>query len=141
MAIWISRTASIAILFAGAACMMIAPSASAQAKDAEPATRQANAEVLRSLPFADRTDFADAQRGFIASLPDGLVLGDGQRVVWSMKPYAFQQNAAAPAENAPGYCVAVTELRVALQPAVTASFDFRCAAIRSAEVHQTGRRC
>ena len=97
MAIWISHTASIAILFAGAACMMIAPSASAQAKDAEPATRQANAEVLRSLPFADRTDFDDAQRGFIASLPDGLVLGDGQRVVWSMKPYAFQQKAAAPA--------------------------------------------
>jgi alkyl sulfatase BDS1-like metallo-beta-lactamase superfamily hydrolase len=97
MAIWISHRASFAILLAGAACLMIAPSASAQAKDAEPATRQANAEVLRSLPFADRADFDDAQRGFIASLPDGLVLGDGQRVVWSMKPYAFQQQAAAPA--------------------------------------------
>jgi alkyl sulfatase BDS1-like metallo-beta-lactamase superfamily hydrolase len=97
MAIGISHPASFAILFAGAACLMTAPSASAQAKNAEPATRQANAEVLRSLPFADRADFDDAQRGFIASLPDGLVLGDGQRVVWSMKPYAFQQQAVAPA--------------------------------------------
>ena len=97
MAIRISHRASFAILLAAAACLMTAPSASAQAKDAEPATRQANAEVLRSLPFADRADFDDAQRGFIASLPDGLVLGDGQRVVWSMKPYAFEQQAAAPA--------------------------------------------
>src|SRR6202048_4095873 len=96
MAIWISHPASFAILLAGAAFLITAPSASAQAKDAEPATRQANAEVLRSLPFADRADFDDAQRGFIASLPDGLVLGDGQRLVWSMKPYAFEQNDEAP---------------------------------------------
>ena len=97
MAHWMSHIASCAVLFAGAACLMTAPSASAQAKDAEPATRQAHAEVLRSLPSADRADFDDAQRGFIASWPDGLVLGDGQRVVWSMQPYAFQQKAEAPA--------------------------------------------
>src|ERR1700730_17858994 len=96
MAICSSHIASFAMLFAGAACVMTVPSASAQAKDAEPATRRANAEVLRSLPFADRADFDDAQRGFIASWPDGLVLGDGQRIVWSMKPYAFQRKAEAP---------------------------------------------
>src|SRR5215468_2179059 len=74
MAHWRSHIASFAVLFAGAACLMTAPAASAQARDAEPATRQAHAEVLRSLPFADRADFDDAQRGFIASWPDGLVL-------------------------------------------------------------------
>ena len=31
----------------------------------------------KELPFADRSDFADARRGFIAALPDG---------VWSPAP-------------------------------------------------------
>ena len=72
-----------------AACILSAPPSSAQPKDAEPATRQANATVLMSLPFNDRTDFEEAQRGFIASLPKGIMSSDGQRTIWSMKPYAF----------------------------------------------------
>ena len=71
MALGISSLTGAAVLLAGAACLMTTSAASAQAKDAEPATRRANAEVLRALPFADRTDFDDAQRGFIAALPDG----------------------------------------------------------------------
>ncbi len=69
----------------------------AQPKDAEPATREANAAVLRTLPFDDRGDFADAQRGFVATLPDALVTGDGARTVWSMQPYDFLQRGPAPA--------------------------------------------
>ena len=61
----------------------------AQPKDAEPATRRANATVLSSLPFSDRSDFEEAQRGFIASMPDGIISADGQREIWSMQPYAF----------------------------------------------------
>ena len=61
----------------------------AQPKDAEPATRRANAAVLSSLPFSDRSDFEEAQRGFIASMPDGIISADGQREIWSMQPYAF----------------------------------------------------
>jgi alkyl sulfatase BDS1-like metallo-beta-lactamase superfamily hydrolase len=64
--------------------------AATQPKDAEPATRRANAEILRSLPFSDRADFEDAQRGFMAALPADIVSADGQRTIWSMKPYAFE---------------------------------------------------
>lgn len=92
----VSRNIYLAVLFVGAACIASIPPASAQPKDAEPATRQANAEVLRSLPFGDRADFDDAQRGFIASLPHDIMSGDGQRTIWSMRPYAFE-NGEAPA--------------------------------------------
>ena len=79
MARGISSLTGVAVLLAGAVCLMPTSTVSAQAKDAEPATRRANAEVLRALPFADRTDSDDARRGFIAALPDGLVQGDGGR--------------------------------------------------------------
>ena len=40
-------------------------------KPAEPAVAAANRAVLTELPFADRRDFEDATRGFIATTPDG----------------------------------------------------------------------
>ena len=70
---------------------------SAQSKDAEPATRAANDGFVKSLPFADRTDFEDAKRGFIATLPDGVIAGPGGKPAWDTKPYAFLQNDAVPA--------------------------------------------
>jgi alkyl sulfatase BDS1-like metallo-beta-lactamase superfamily hydrolase len=70
---------------------------SAQSKDAEPATRAANEAFIKSLPFADRADFDDAKRGFIATLPDGVIAGVGGKPAWDMKPYAFLQKDAAPA--------------------------------------------
>ncbi|MDO9295999.1 alkyl/aryl-sulfatase [Bradyrhizobium sp.] len=70
---------------------------SAQTRDAEPATRAANDAFVKSLPFADRADFDDARRGFIATLPDGVVAGVGGKPAWDMKPYAFLQKDAAPA--------------------------------------------
>ena len=95
----ISRSIHLAALLAAAACIVSAAAVSAQPKDAEPATRQANAEVLRALPFGDRADFEDAQRGFIASSPDSIMSGDGQRTIWSMKPYAFEQGEAPATVN------------------------------------------
>ncbi len=45
--------------------------ASAQTpKPAEPAVAAANRAVLSQLPFADRQDFDDATRGFVATTPD-----------------------------------------------------------------------
>jgi alkyl sulfatase BDS1-like metallo-beta-lactamase superfamily hydrolase len=61
-----------AMLFA--VCALSCQQVAAQSKDAEPATRAANESFARSLPFADRADFDDAQRGFIATLPDGVTL-------------------------------------------------------------------
>jgi alkyl sulfatase BDS1-like metallo-beta-lactamase superfamily hydrolase len=69
----------------------------AQSKDAEPATREANAAVLNSLPFSDRQDFEDARRGWVATLPDGLIAGAGATPVWNMKPYEFLNRDEAPA--------------------------------------------
>ena len=41
-----------------------------EAKDAQPDVAAANQAVLSQLPFADRQDFEDATRGFIATIPD-----------------------------------------------------------------------
>jgi alkyl sulfatase BDS1-like metallo-beta-lactamase superfamily hydrolase len=94
-----SRNISSAALIAVAACMAGVAAASAQPKDAEAATRRANAEVARLLPFGDRADFDDAQRGFIAALPADIVSADGTRTIWSMKPYAFETGEAPATVN------------------------------------------
>ncbi|MDB6097596.1 MAG: fold metallo-hydrolase, partial [Gammaproteobacteria bacterium] len=86
----VSRKPALAALLVGASCLASASAVSAQPNDAEPATRRANAEVLRSLPFGDRVDFDEAQRGFIAALPGAIMSADGQRTIWSMQPYAFE---------------------------------------------------
>ena len=69
-------------------------------KAPEPATLKANADMAKTLPFANREDFDDAMRGFIATTPDALVPGTGPRPVWNMKPYDFlKQNEAADSVN------------------------------------------
>src|SRR5260370_7906771 len=65
------------------------PAVSQDAKPAEPVVKALNNAVISKLPFADRADFEDVARGFIASLPDALVRGPGGNVVWSPKDYAF----------------------------------------------------
>jgi alkyl sulfatase BDS1-like metallo-beta-lactamase superfamily hydrolase len=56
-------------------------------KPATAATRAANQALLQSLPFSDRQDFDDAQRGLMAR-PDALTIraADG-RVVWDLESY------------------------------------------------------
>ena len=69
-------------------------------KAPEPATLKANADMAKTLPFANREDFDDAMRGFIATTPDALVPGTGPRPAWNMKPYDFlKQNEAADSVN------------------------------------------
>ena len=55
-----------------------------------------NAAVLGELPFADRRDFADAERGFIATLPDAIILTASGHPAWSQKQYEFIDDGAAP---------------------------------------------
>ncbi len=64
-------------------------------KTAEPTVKASNAAVLKDLPFADRQDFNDAERGFIGSLPDATITNDAGRTVWSMTDYAFLKNDVA----------------------------------------------
>ncbi len=61
-------------------------------KAAEPAVKARNAKLLDTLPFNDRQDFEDAERGFVATLPDAEIKANDGRVVWSMKEYAFLKN-------------------------------------------------
>jgi alkyl sulfatase BDS1-like metallo-beta-lactamase superfamily hydrolase len=65
-------------------------------KGPESATLRANAELAKTLPFANRQDFDDAMRGFVGTIPDGLVPGAGPRPVWSMKPYDLLKQDEAP---------------------------------------------
>ncbi|TMJ22879.1 MAG: MBL fold metallo-hydrolase, partial [Alphaproteobacteria bacterium] len=67
------------------------------ARDAEAATRAANAACAATLPFADTADFADAQRGLIAPVPEGVVRTDGGTVLWNLGEYAFVDGELAPA--------------------------------------------
>lgn len=69
----------------------------AQSRDAEVATRVVNDAFLSALPFSDRTDFDDARRGFIATLPDGVIAGPGAAPAWDLKRYDFLKNDKAPA--------------------------------------------
>jgi alkyl sulfatase BDS1-like metallo-beta-lactamase superfamily hydrolase len=56
---------------------------------AHPHTVRAQAEVRAALDFDDERDFADARRGFIATLPDAHIDADAGGVSWSHAPYGF----------------------------------------------------
>lgn len=66
-------------------------------KNAEPSVAAANAAALNELPFADRQDYADAERGFIGSMPDAAIQNEAGRTVWTLADYAFLKDDAAPA--------------------------------------------
>jgi alkyl sulfatase BDS1-like metallo-beta-lactamase superfamily hydrolase len=67
------------------------------ARDAEAATRAANAAMAAGLPFADKDDFESAHRGLIAPVPEGIVRTDGGTVLWNLGEYAFIDGELAPA--------------------------------------------
>lgn len=65
-------------------------SAETSAKAATAATRAANKAAVQDLDFNDRQDYADAQRGFMAPLPDnGRILDKNGRETWNLRKYAF----------------------------------------------------
>lgn len=81
---------SIVALLAGGATI---PLAIAQdddpRKDAEDATKQANDALLKVLPFEDTADFDDANKGFIAPLPEALIKGKNGGLIWDPQKYSF----------------------------------------------------
>lgn len=50
-------------------------------KEATAATKQANDALYKQLPFANKTDFTDAHKGFIAPLPDAVIKGEQGNVI------------------------------------------------------------
>ncbi len=73
------------------------PARSTEPKDAEPATQQANATVLKELNFADRKDFEDAQRGLIAGPASAVIRDSDGKEVWNLQAYDFLKQKDAPA--------------------------------------------
>lgn len=76
------------------ACATTAPNLTP--KEATPATAAAQKNELGNLPFANRQDFDDAQRGFIATIPDVEVRTTDGRVVWNLAGYRFLASDRAP---------------------------------------------
>ncbi len=68
-----------------------------EGKPATSATIEANGKVYMTLPFSDRQDFEDAQRGRLGDPSPPLIRNSEGRVVWDMPSYlAFEQDAMAP---------------------------------------------
>jgi alkyl sulfatase BDS1-like metallo-beta-lactamase superfamily hydrolase len=80
-----------------AANLFVVPPVTAQevAKPATEATKAANAAVLGQLPFADKTSFELAHKGFIAPLPEAVIKGKAGNPIWDPKKYAFIKEGAA----------------------------------------------
>ncbi|TPQ39472.1 alkyl/aryl-sulfatase [Cupriavidus pinatubonensis] len=85
-----------AALAAAAMCLLGPVHAAESPKAATAATAKANAAVLQQLPFANRQDFEDAQRGFLGTLDSNEIRDAQGRVVWSLDTYAFLRDARAP---------------------------------------------
>ena len=65
-------------------------------KDATPITLAHNAGVFAGLPFGDTTDFDEARRGFVGTLPEVEIRNVDGRVVWTLRDYAFLGDEQAP---------------------------------------------
>jgi alkyl sulfatase BDS1-like metallo-beta-lactamase superfamily hydrolase len=72
--------------------MLAVPAAS----DAEKVTIETNTAVLNRYPFSDKTDFEDAQKGFIGTIPDALIKDKSGRTVWNQGAYRFLSETVTP---------------------------------------------
>jgi len=66
---------------------------------ASAAVEAANARVAETLPFSDKTDFTDAERGFIGALDPGVVSGPDGKVLWDNDSYSFLDEECPPTVN------------------------------------------
>ncbi|TKV82237.1 MBL fold metallo-hydrolase [Bradyrhizobium elkanii] len=69
---------------------------SAASKPPSEFTRAANRRVLEALPFNDRTDFENAQRGFVAGVPDDTLKDANGKAVFDLKPLRVPTSGPAP---------------------------------------------
>ena len=66
---------------------------------ASAATQIANQAVLKELDFSNTEDFKDASRGLIEAVPDLIVKGANDRMVWNLKQYGFLKGVAPETVN------------------------------------------
>lgn len=71
--------------------------AGSDAKEATGMTNNINAGDSKRLPFNDERDFEEVRRGFIATMPTGIIRDANGRPVWDMEQYSFiSRDAKAP---------------------------------------------
>ncbi|AGQ93873.1 hypothetical protein M634_16330 [Vibrio parahaemolyticus O1:Kuk str. FDA_R31] len=80
--------------------MLVVSSASASApKDATKATISVNNQVKADLPFSDKKDFENAQKGFIAKQDVVTIKNDNGDVVWDLEAYKKYISLDKPSPN------------------------------------------
>ena len=80
-----------------ATCLPLTALLPASAQDAaSEATRTAQAELAARLPLGDPRDMANATRGKLAEIADGVILTKDGKTVWDRRPYAFLAAEKAP---------------------------------------------
>ena len=88
------------LVLAGLVTSLSLPSLAAEdlRKEAAAATQAANDKLLTELPFADKTDFENANKGFIAALPSAPIKGEAGNLIWDPQKYGFiKEGEKAPA--------------------------------------------
>ncbi|MFF2370665.1 alkyl/aryl-sulfatase [Agromyces sp. NPDC058110] len=70
-----------------------------QHKPVTPAIEQAHRALLESLPFADTTDFANADRGYLGTIEPAVITAADGREVWNADAYAFLEGEAPTSVN------------------------------------------
>jgi alkyl sulfatase BDS1-like metallo-beta-lactamase superfamily hydrolase len=86
---------------AGILCAFLALPATAQddpRKDASKTTQQTNDKLFAYLPFDDKTDFEDANRGKLADLPAEMIQPADGALIWDPGKYGFTEEGS----EAPG---------------------------------------
>jgi alkyl sulfatase BDS1-like metallo-beta-lactamase superfamily hydrolase len=66
------------------------------AREAEAATKAANAAMAAKLPFSDTRDFEAAKRGLVAPVPAGTITSASGTMLWNLGEYAFIDGELAP---------------------------------------------
>ncbi len=69
--------------------------AAEEPKPATKYTKQANQKVLETLPFDDKSDYEDAKRGFIATVPGGQIKYN-DKISWDMDRVKFLDSDIVP---------------------------------------------
>jgi alkyl sulfatase BDS1-like metallo-beta-lactamase superfamily hydrolase/choline dehydrogenase-like flavoprotein len=113
------RHQRLAALAAGLALATSAQAADVPAQDAQPKpasaiTAAANAAVLQQLPFDDRTDYEDAQRGLVAPFRGEIHDAQG-RVLWNTATYDFQRTPGVAGSDVAGSGQSAGMIRVSDQ--------------------------
>lgn len=52
-------------------------------------TKAENSKLLKELPFSDTTDFDNARKGLVAALPQQVIKGSADNLIWDPAKYGF----------------------------------------------------